>query len=70
MIYYSNPIAYVSGEGPLPIPKHYVDAIQWEGNNLQKVIEFTGQNVSAQHWKWAEYEDIVAKYGLDRKSVV
>lgn len=41
-----------------------IDAIKWTGDNLQQVIEFTGQHVSASHWKWDEYVDIVEKNGL------
>lgn len=41
-----------------------IEAVLWNGNNLKEVIEFTGQHVSAQHFKWEEYEDLVAREGL------
>lgn len=41
-----------------------IEAIQWTGDNLIEVIKHTGQHVSATHWKWDEYSDIVKKDGL------
>jgi hypothetical protein len=41
-----------------------VDAIQWTGNNLREIIDFTGLHPSALKWTWPQYEQIVAKDGL------
>lgn len=41
-----------------------VDAVKWNGDNLKEVIEFTGQHVTAQHYRWEEYCDLVDKHGL------
>ncbi|MBP6989128.1 MAG: hypothetical protein KBB58_12700 [Ferruginibacter sp.] len=41
-----------------------IDAIQWLGNNLKEVIEFTGLNESAKKWSWEQYEKVVAEDGL------
>ena len=41
-----------------------IEAIQWTGSNLLQVIQHTGLNVSASHFKWDEYEDLVSKDGL------
>lgn len=41
-----------------------IEAIEWTGNNLKQVIEFTGQHVSASHYKWKEYQDLVDLQGL------
>jgi len=41
-----------------------IEAVQWLGTNLLEVIRFTGQNASADHFKWEEYEDLVACEGL------
>ena len=41
-----------------------IEAIEWTGDNLLAVIRFTGQHASATHFKWEEYEDLVAREGL------
>jgi hypothetical protein len=41
-----------------------IEAVQWTGDNLIEVIRHTGQNASASHYKWEEYEDIVRHEGL------
>jgi len=41
-----------------------IEFVEWTGKNLHEVIEFTGQHVTATHWKWQEYCDIVAGEGL------
>jgi hypothetical protein len=41
-----------------------IEAVQWTGDNLIEVIRHTGQNASASHYKWEEYEDIVRREGL------
>jgi len=41
-----------------------IEAIQWTGDNLREVIDFTGQHPSALKWTWAEYEDMVKERGL------
>lgn len=39
--------------------------VQWLGNNLKEVIDFTGWNPSAlSKWTWEEYEGIVKEHGL------
>lgn len=41
------------------------EAIQWTGNNLREIINFTGLHPSAQkQWTWEEYEDVVRREGL------
>ncbi len=41
-----------------------IDAIQWTGDNLKDVIDFTGLHPSANKWSWQEYEEVVRKDGL------
>lgn len=41
-----------------------IEAIQWLGNNLKEVIEFTGLHESAKKWNWEQYEKVVAEDGL------
>ncbi len=41
-----------------------IEAVQWLGTNLLEVIRFTGLHASATHFKWEEYEDLVAREGL------
>jgi hypothetical protein len=41
-----------------------IQAIQWTGDNLWEVINFTGFHPSAQEWTWEEYERLVASDGL------
>ncbi len=41
-----------------------IEAIEWTGDNLKEVINFTGLNPSATHWTWKEYEEIVKTNGL------
>jgi len=41
-----------------------IDAIQWTGNNLKEIINFTGLHESANKWTWQEYEKIVNEKGL------
>jgi hypothetical protein len=41
-----------------------IEAIQWTGNNLREIIEFTGLHESARKWTWEEYENVVAEKGL------
>jgi len=41
-----------------------IEAIQWTGNNLKEIIEFTGLHESAKKWSWEEYEKVVAEDGL------
>ena len=41
-----------------------VEAIQWTGDNLKEVIEFTGLHPSARKWTWEEFEEVVKKKGL------
>jgi len=41
-----------------------VEAIQWTGENLREIIDFTGLNASAKRFSWEEYESLVKKEGL------
>lgn len=42
-----------------------IEAVQWLGDNLREVIDFTGWHESAsKRWSWEEYEQIVTKEGL------
>lgn len=41
-----------------------IEAIQWCGDNLREVINFTGLHHSAEKWTWDEYKAVVAKEGL------
>jgi hypothetical protein len=41
-----------------------VDAVEWTGENLREVIEFTGLHPSALKWTWEEYREVVQKEGL------
>jgi len=41
-----------------------IEAIQWTGENLREIINFTGLNNSAKHFSWEEYEALVKKEGL------
>ena len=41
-----------------------IEAIQWTGNNLKEVIDFTGLHESAEKWTWEEYQSVVENCGL------
>ncbi|MFA5378793.1 MAG: hypothetical protein WC455_23780 [Dehalococcoidia bacterium] len=41
-----------------------IQAIEWTGDNLRAVINFTGLHESAAKWSWEEYEQVVKKDGL------
>ena len=41
-----------------------IEAVQWTGNNLKEVIDFSGLHESAKKWSWEEYEKVVAEDGL------
>ncbi len=41
-----------------------IEAIEWTGDNLKEVINFTSLNPSAIHWTWEQYEQIVETKGL------
>ena len=41
-----------------------VNGIEWTGDNLREVIDFTGLHPSAQKWTWEEYEEVVRREGL------
>ena len=41
-----------------------IEAVQWTGDNLREVIDFTGLHPSAEKWTWEEYEAVVAQDGL------
>ena len=41
-----------------------IEAIQWNGNNLKEIIDFTGFHPSAEKWDWERYERVVQAQGL------
>jgi hypothetical protein len=41
-----------------------IDAIQWTGDNLREIIEFTGRHESAKDWTWEHFEEVVRVGGL------
>lgn len=41
-----------------------IQAIQWTGDNLREVIDFTGLHESAHKWSWDEYQHVVNTQGL------
>ena len=41
-----------------------IDAVQWNGENLKEVIDFTGLHPSAEKWSWEQYELVVKEEGL------
>jgi hypothetical protein len=41
-----------------------IEAVEWTGENLREVIDFTGLHPSAMKWTWDEYRDVVQKEGL------
>lgn len=41
-----------------------IEALEWSGDNLLEIIKFTGQNTSASHLKWEDYERLVREEGL------
>jgi hypothetical protein len=41
-----------------------IEAIQWTGENLREIIDFTGLHPSALKWAWEEYEEVVRTKGL------
>ncbi len=41
-----------------------INAIEWTGENLKEIIDFTGLHESAKKWTWEEYEAVVKEKGL------
>jgi len=41
-----------------------IDAVQWTGDNLREVVDFTGRHESAKQWEWAYFETLVAREGF------
>mgnify|MGYP000654455013 CR=1 FL=1 len=41
-----------------------IDAIEWTGENLREIINFTGLHDSVKHLSWEEYETLVKEKGL------
>ena len=41
-----------------------IEAVQWNGQNLKEIIDFTGLNETAQNWSWEEFEQVVKQDGL------
>lgn len=46
-----------------------VDAVQWTGNNLLEVTRHLGNEVNAMDRRWEDYEDLVARRGLEIQSL-
>ena len=40
------------------------EAVQWTGDNLREIIDFTGLHPSVGKWTWEEYEEVVKNEGL------
>ena len=41
-----------------------IEAIQWTGDNLKEIIQFTGRHESVQNMPWKYFEDLVKTDGL------
>ena len=41
-----------------------IEAVQWTGENLREIIDFTRLNSTAMKWTWEEFSAVVAKEGL------
>lgn len=41
-----------------------IEAVQWTGENLKEIIDFSGLHPSAEKWTWEQYEIIVKSQGL------
>ena len=41
-----------------------IEAVEWTGDNLREIIDFSGLHPSAKKWSWEEYEAVVEKEGL------
>jgi len=41
-----------------------IEAIEWTGNNLKEIIDFTGRHESIKDWEWGRYERLVKFAGL------
>ena len=41
-----------------------IEAVQWNGQNLKEIIDFTVLNETAQKWDWEEFEQVVKQDGL------
>lgn len=41
-----------------------IEAMEWTGDNLREITDFTGLHRSAHKWSWDEYKQIVEKGGL------
>lgn len=41
-----------------------IEAVQWKGDNLKEVIEFTGMHKSVKDWPWESYERFVSSHGF------
>ena len=41
-----------------------IEAMEWLGDNLREIIDFTGLHPSAHKWTWEEYEAVVQTDGL------
>jgi len=41
-----------------------IDFIEWTGENLKEVINFTGRNESSADWSWGYFEEVVKIAGL------
>lgn len=41
-----------------------IEAIEWTGDNLRDVIDFTGNHKSVENWSWGDFESLVSSEGL------
>lgn len=41
-----------------------IEAIQWQGNNLREIIDFTGLHPSVHEWDWDHFATHVDQHGL------
>ena len=41
-----------------------IEAIQWNGNNLNEVLNFTGRHESVKDWHFSQIEKLVSDKGL------
>lgn len=41
-----------------------IEFIEWTGDNLKEIIEFTGRHESSKNWSWEEFEWVVSENGL------
>ena len=45
-----------------------IEAIEWTGENLREIIDFTGQNNSAYKWTWEEFKEVMRDKGQNNSA--